>query len=85
MINCTIFQNNIDDGQNVQNNTTETSSEKEKDKSEDREVNIINISSSCEKVLVCKYIDIFHIISILYCKRNIVHINIKILKTNLIN
>ena len=58
MINCLIFQNNVDDGQNVQKNTSETLSEKEKDNSEDTEVNIIGISSSCEKVLVCKYIDI---------------------------
>ena len=65
MINYNIFQNNIDDGKNVQNNTNETSSEKEKDKSEDTEVNIIGISSSCEKVLDCKYIDTFHAITIL--------------------
>ena len=32
MINCLIFQSNVDDGQNVQSNTSETSSEKEKDK-----------------------------------------------------
>ena len=28
------------------------------------EMNIINVSSSCEKVLVFKYIDVFHTISI---------------------
>ena len=64
MINCVIFQINVDDGQNVQSNTNETSSEKEKDKTENGEMNIINVSSSCEKVLVSKYIDIFHTISI---------------------
>ena len=37
---------------------------RKKDNSEDTEVNIIGISSSCEKVLVCKYIDIFHTITI---------------------
>ena len=45
-------------------NTNETSSEKEKDKTENGEMNIINVSSTCEKVLVSKYIDIFHTISI---------------------
>ena len=65
MINYNIFQNNVDDGQNVQNNTNETSSEKEKDKSEDTEVNVIGIFSSCEKVLDCKCVDAFHTITIL--------------------
>ena len=37
---------------------------KEKDKTENGEMNIINVSSSCEKVLVSKYIYIFHTISI---------------------
>ena len=45
-------------------NTNETLSEKEKDNSEDTEVNIIGISLICEKVLLCNYIDIFHTITI---------------------
>ena len=39
-------------------------SEKEKDNSEHTEVNVIGISSSCEKVLLCNYIYIFHTITI---------------------
>ena len=64
MINCVIFQINIDDGPIIQSNTNETSSEKERGKTENGEMNIINVSSNCEKVLVSKYIDIFHTISI---------------------
>ena len=64
MINCIIFQSNIDDGKNVQSNTSETSSEKEKDKTKNGEMNMINVSSSCDKVLVSKYINIFYIITI---------------------
>ena len=59
--NCIIFQSNIDGGKNLQSNTNETSSEKEKDKTKDGEMDMINVSSSCDKVVVCKYMSIFFI------------------------
>ena len=40
-------------------------SEKKKDKTKDGEMDMMNVSSSCDKVVVCKYISIFFIFSTL--------------------
>ena len=47
-----IFQSNVDDGKNVQGNSNETSSGNEKDKSNNAEADISNVTDGHEKVLI---------------------------------